>query len=60
LVEGRKFAPSRRSVDWCLRGVEQCWSQKQRFIQNSEMDDARQAYDHARAVYRGMLTEAVD
>jgi hypothetical protein len=40
--------------------VEQCWSQKQRFIQNSEMDDARQAYDHARAVYRGMLTEAVD
>jgi hypothetical protein len=60
LVEGRKLAPSRRSVDWCLRGVDQCWSQKKRFIQNSEMDDARQAYDHARAVYRGMLPAAID
>jgi hypothetical protein len=60
LVGGKKLAPDRRSVDWCLRGVDRCWSQKKRFIQNSEMDDARQTYDHARAVYRAMLTAAVN
>jgi hypothetical protein len=60
LVDGKKLAPNRRSVEWCLQGVDQCWSQKQRFIQNSEMEDARRAYDHARAVYRAMLTTAVD
>jgi hypothetical protein len=60
LVDGKPLAPSRKSVEWCLRGVDQCWSQKQRFIQNSEMEDARQAYDHARAVYRGMLAAAIE
>jgi len=59
-VEGKPLAPSRKSVEWCLRGVDQCWSQKQRFIQNSEMEDARQAYEHARTVYRGLLAAAVD
>jgi hypothetical protein len=60
LVGGKKLAPSRRSVEWCLRAVDQCWSQKQRFIKESEMEDARQAYDHARAVYRAMLSAAID
>jgi hypothetical protein len=60
LVAGKKLAPSRRSVEWCLQGVDQCWSQKQRFIQNSELEDARQAYDHAKAVYSAMLTSAID
>jgi hypothetical protein len=60
LVDGKPLAPSRKSVEWCLKGVEQCWSQKQRFIKEAEMEDARQAYDHARSVYRGMLASAVD
>jgi hypothetical protein len=60
LVGEKKLSPSRRSVEWCLQGVDQCWSQKQRFIQNSELEDAHQAYDHARAVYREMLTTAID
>jgi hypothetical protein len=60
LVGGKPLAPSRKSVEWCLRGVDQCWSQKKRFIQNSEMEDALQAYDHARAIYRGMLPTAIE
>jgi hypothetical protein len=60
LVGGKPLAPSRKSVEWCLRGVDQCWSQKKRFIQNSEMEDALQAYDHARAIYRGMLPMAIE
>ncbi|MGO8697203.1 MAG: CehA/McbA family metallohydrolase [Limisphaerales bacterium] len=60
LVDGKPLAPSRKSVEWCLRGVDQCWSQKKRFIQDSEMEDARQAYEHARAVYHGMLAAAIE
>jgi hypothetical protein len=60
MVEGKKMAPSRKSVEWCLQGVDQCWSQKKQFIHDSEMKDALQAYDHARAVYRDMLTTAVE
>ena len=32
LVEGRPVRASRRSAEWCLKGVDQCWSQKERFI----------------------------
>jgi hypothetical protein len=60
LVDGKPLMPNRKSVEWCLRGVDQCWSQKQRFIQNAEMEEARQAYDHARAVYRGLLSTAME
>jgi hypothetical protein len=45
-------------VEWCLKGVDQCWSQKQRFIKAEEMDDANAAYEHARRVYRGLLEKA--
>jgi hypothetical protein len=55
MVGGKPFAPSRRSVDWCLKGVNQCWSQKKRFIRPAEMKDAEKAYEHAREVYRQRL-----
>jgi hypothetical protein len=58
-VGGKKYAPRRSSVEWCLKGVDQCWSQKQRFIKADEMDDAKAAYEHARQVYRGLLQTAV-
>ena len=58
LVDGQPVSPSRRSAEWCLQGVDQCWSQKQRFIKAGELDDARKAYDHARSVYRGMIASA--
>ena len=48
----------KRSIEWCLKSVEQCWSQKQRFIAPAEMDDAVRAYDHARAEYKRILKEA--
>jgi hypothetical protein len=48
----------RRSIEWCAKSVEQCWSQKERFISANEMNDARAAYDHARATYRNRLAEA--
>jgi hypothetical protein len=48
----------RKSLEWCLQGVEQCWSQKRRFIRAEEMNDALAAYDHARKTYQQRLGEA--
>ena len=57
LVDGKPIRASRRSAQWCLDGVERCWTQKQRFIKADEMADAQQAYDHARQVYRRLVQE---
>ncbi|MEO8353091.1 MAG: hypothetical protein ABI680_15275, partial [Chthoniobacteraceae bacterium] len=57
-VDGQPIRPSRRSIDWCLRSVDQCWSQKERFIAPAEMEEARAAYDHARQIFRQRLAEA--
>ena len=58
LVDGKPIRASRRSAEWCLQGVEQCWSQKERFIADAEKADAIAAYDHARAVYRRLIQES--
>jgi hypothetical protein len=57
-VGGRPVRPSRRSVQWCLDGVERCWSQKERFYRGDEHAQAVAAYDHARTVYRRRLAES--
>ncbi|HEY4653438.1 MAG TPA: CehA/McbA family metallohydrolase [Cyclobacteriaceae bacterium] len=44
-----------KSVEWCLRAVDQCWKEKKKQIRTTEMDDARAAYDHARNVYSALL-----
>jgi hypothetical protein len=60
LVGGEPLIPSRRSLEWCLKGVDQCWSQKNGLVDAAELDDARRAYDHAREVYRARLRTAAD
>ena len=42
----------KRSLEWCLESVDQCWSQKESLIDPKEHDDAIAAYEHARKVYR--------
>jgi hypothetical protein len=59
LVDGKPIRASRRSAEWCLKGVDQCWSQKQVFIKADEMEDAKQAYEHARQTYRKLVSECV-
>jgi hypothetical protein len=59
LVGSKPIRASRRSLEWCLKGVDQCWSQKQKLIAAGEMQQAIDAYDHARKVYRQRLTECV-
>jgi hypothetical protein len=58
VVDGKPIRASRASVQWCLDGVDQCWSQKERFIKPAELDDAKRAYAHARETYRRLLAES--
>ncbi len=51
---------SKKSAEWCLKSVDQCWSQKQNAIRPDERPAAKQAYDAARDAYRSILAEAVD
>ena len=57
-VGGKPIRASKRSAEWCLKGVDQCWSQKEKFIKTGEMEQARLAYDHARAAYQRILGES--
>jgi hypothetical protein len=59
VVDGKPIRPSRKSAEWCAKGVERCWSQKQRFIDAREMDDAKAAYEHARVAYRKIIEESL-
>ncbi|MEA3207532.1 MAG: hypothetical protein QOE70_589 [Chthoniobacter sp.] len=58
LLGDQPIRASRRSLEWCLQCVDQCWSQKERTYAPAELADARQAYEHARLVYRQRLAEA--
>lgn len=51
-VGGRPFCASRRSAEWCLAGVNQCWTQKSPQIRPRELSEAKRAYEHARRVYQ--------
>ncbi len=57
VVDGKPIRASKRSAEWCLKGVDQCWSQKEKLIKPAEQEDARSAYDHARAAYQRILGE---
>jgi hypothetical protein len=57
-VDNQPVRASRRSAEWCLQGVDQCWREKERFIKASELAQAREDYDHARQTYRRRLAES--
>lgn len=57
LVDGKPIRASKRSAEWCLKGVDQCWSQKEKLIKAKEQEEAKAAYAHARAAYKKLLAE---
>lgn len=59
IVGGKPIRASRRSAEWCLKGVDQCWQSKHRFYADAEMPDAKAAYEHARQAYRRIVEESV-
>ncbi len=58
ILDGKPMKPLRASAEWCLAAVNQCWTQKAPKISAKELPEARQAYDHAREVYRKLVAES--
>ncbi len=59
-VDGKPIRASRRSAEWCAKAVDVCWNAKKNQIRESERDDAKAAFDHARDEYRRIAQEALD
>lgn len=58
LVGDRPIRASKKSAEWCLKAVDQCWSQKSPRISQAERAAAQRAYDHARQRYRLIVSES--
>ena len=58
VMGGRPIRASRRSADWCLRAVDQCWGQKVGRTAPVEREAAMKAYDVARDRYRRIIAES--
>jgi hypothetical protein len=57
LVGQRPVRASKRSAEWCLKAVDQCWSQKSGRMRAAEREAGQRAYEHARGRYRQILSE---
>jgi hypothetical protein len=57
-VAGLPVRASRRSAEWCLKAVDQCWSQKSPKFSAKERAEAAAAYEHARQTYRRIVSES--
>jgi hypothetical protein len=58
IVDSKPIRASRRSAEWCLTAVNQCWTQKAPAIRAAEQADAQAAYNHARDVYKRLVAES--
>ena len=58
LVGGKPVRASKRSAQWCLDAVNQCWTQKAPRMALGDLGQAKAAYDHAREVYRQLIGES--
>ena len=58
IVDAKPIRASKKSVEWCLAAVNQCWTQKVVAIAAAERPAAQAAYEHAREVYRQLIAES--
>jgi hypothetical protein len=58
IVGGRAIRASKQSAEWCLKGVDPCWSQKSPRISFAERPAAQRAYDQAKARYQQIVSES--
>jgi len=57
LVDDKPIRASKRSAEWCLKGIDKCWENKVKNIRKDERADAEKAYDKARMEYKRILSE---
>jgi hypothetical protein len=58
VLAGDKPIRVKKSLEWCLKAVDQCWQQKTGRIRLEERGEAERAYDFARSEYKKRLAEA--
>jgi hypothetical protein len=58
VVNDKPIRSSKKSAEWCLKAVDQCWSQKVSKISAQERPEAEKAYERARVAYRQILAES--
>jgi hypothetical protein len=57
-VGDQPIRASKKSVDWCIKSLEQCWKKKSPSIrEGAERDAAKKAYDAAKAEYEKRLAQ---
>jgi hypothetical protein len=59
-VDGQPIRASRKSAEWCRKGVDVCWEAKRSQIRADELEAAEQAYDLARDAYDRIAKESFD
>jgi hypothetical protein len=57
LVNDKPIRASKDSAKWCLAGVDQCWKMKEKTYAQTEQEQARADYAHARREYQRILEE---
>lgn len=60
IVDGKPIRADRKSAEWCLKAVDQCWSQKERKIAPAEREAAAVDYEKAKGIYRRILSECTE
>jgi hypothetical protein len=58
IVDDKPIRASKASAEWCLKGLERCWKQKNPNIREKERGEAQAAYDQARKEYEKILAES--
>ena len=59
IVDDKPIRASRQSAEWCLKAVDQCWTQKSPHIRLEERGEAERTYEAAREAYRERLKETI-
>jgi hypothetical protein len=57
LVGDKPIRASKRSAEWCLQAVDQCWKKKKPAIRKEEQAAAEKAFEEAREAYKRILAE---
>jgi hypothetical protein len=57
MVNNKPIRVSRKSAEWCLKAVDQCWSQKEGQISALEKSEAQKAYQAAKEAYSRIISE---
>jgi len=57
LLGDKPIRASKRSAEWCIKAVDQCWKKKKPAIRKEERAAAEKAFDDAREAYKKILAE---